>query len=159
MSEMSLEDRAALMRRVLGYSTADAALVRDSRKLLEGRVGSLMQAVRQRLLSGEAEEHWFCDDPDISKAFGEALADFVMKVSAADFDLAACQATAGLAAKIDPPAPRSALIVVVGMVGEWVAGSLVDPLYDEPEKLKSTLAAWQKLLAVQLELMLLGSDG
>lgn len=146
--------RAATMCKVVGYGSAEAARVAATRKALEGRVGTLMLLVKQQLLSETAEEAWFDDDPDAAKAFSTELADYVMKVSVDDFGPEKCAFVAGLPSRLKVKPPLSAVVLAGSIVAQWLARELPSVMEDDPFELAPTLEAWQKLLAVHVDLML-----
>jgi len=150
--------RASVMRTVLGYSDEDAGRVRRSMKQLEGRIGNLVMLVKQQLLDEAAETAWFGEDPDTAKAFATELSDYVMKVSAGDFSEAACDYVAGLSKRLAVRPPPTALIAAAGVVGQWLAKELPSLMEDDPFELAPTLVAWQKLLTIHLDLMLVDAS-
>jgi hypothetical protein len=146
--------RAAAMRAILAYGDADIALVRESMGPLTAKVGVLMGMVKGRLLGPEAEAQFFDDDPDAALAFGGKLSEFIMRSSAGNFSPEYCAFVAGLADAMPKRPPLGAFVAVVSVVGQWIAEVLTDELRGDMAKLRQTLAAWQKMLAVNLDLLL-----
>ncbi len=142
------------MKAVLGYTDADVAAVQASMMILVGNIGSLMAAVQNNLLKGAGEEHLFGDDPDASASFGVQLSDFVMKSSAGNFSDEYCTFVAGMPDRVNPRPPASAFIATVGVIGSWISEVLASTVKDDPVKLAAMLKGWQKLLAINLELLL-----
>ena len=110
-------------------------------------------AIQQKLLKGPGEEYLFDDDPDAAEAFGAQLSDFVMKSSTGNFSEEYCEFVANFASRVNPKPPLSAFVATVGIIGTWITESLTNAIKDDPEKLSKMLSAWQKLLAINLELL------
>lgn len=144
------------MKAVLGYTDADAGRVAATIKSLEGRIGGLMVLVKQQLLGETAETAWFGEDPDTAKAFSTELSDYVMKVSAADLGDASCNYIAGLRSRLKTAVPDSAIVAAAAVVNQWLARELPNIFEDDPFSLAPALESWQKLLAIHLDLMLVG---
>jgi|GEM_PF-6583070 len=151
-------ERAAALREVLNYSDSDIALVRESMDMLVGRVGVLMGEISGRLVGGSGEEAFFDDDPDRAQEFGSQLSEFVMKATAGKFTDEYCEFVAAFPSRLSKRPPMGAFIASIGVISGWLCHTVGEALRAEPDRIGPMLAAWQKMLAVNLALLVSSYD-
>jgi len=149
---------ATAMREIAAYSEQDIAHVRDSMAPLTGKIGLLMAAINTRLTGGKGEEFLFDDDPELAREFGQQLTEFVMRSSAGNFTDEYCQYAAGFATRLSKRPPLAAMVAVNTIISQWLTQALTDVYKDDSQKLAATLTAWQRMLGVNMALLVLPWD-
>lgn len=160
--------RVALAARLIGFSDADAALVRETAAPVAAVREAAAAAVYDHLLSIPETARWFQHpdgrpDQDALAERRRTLADWLALVASADLSEDTAQALVRIgrmhatsAATPAGPVPASLIAATIAFAQGAVAGVLRDAL--GPERALDAVLAWNKLLALHLDLMLAGYE-
>lgn len=161
-------ERLAVTARVAGFSEADAALVRETAAPVAAVREAAAAAVYDHLLSIPETARWFLrpdgtPDEDALAERRRTLADWLALVASADLSEDTARALVRIGrihatSTATPAGPVSAslMIATIAFAQGAVAAVLRDAL--GPERALDAALAWNKLLALHLDLMLAGYE-
>ncbi|HXF51836.1 MAG TPA: protoglobin domain-containing protein [Dehalococcoidia bacterium] len=162
-------ERLALAARVAGFSDADAALVRQTAAPVAAVREAAAAAVYDHLLSFPETARWFlrpdgAPDEDALAERRRTLADWLALVASADLSEDTARALVRIGrvhatstATPAGPIPASLMVATIAFAQGAIAGVLREAL--GAERALEASVAWNKLLALHLDLMLAGYEG
>lgn len=165
----SAGQRLALAARVAGFSDADAALVRETAAPVAAVRETAAAAVYDHLLSIPETARWFLrpdgtPDEDALAERRRTLADWLALVASANLNDDTARALVRIGrvhatSSATPPGPIPASLMVATIA--FAQGAIADVLRDALglERALEASVAWNKLLALHLDLMLAGYEG